>query len=425
MDELSVFFYVTVILFALPLVYAIRIAKPEHELILGISTSVAIIAFLLLLYVVNEAIPFAGGGDDELYFDISNIGPDSIESAFGVIAFYAQQPGYGFLLMVVDLFVHGLYLKKALNVSLFVLDALMWYRIGLLTANRKIALRFFFAVLFATPLMHYFLFLFKDMTITIVQTALLLWTLDFIFTERRRNLLLIFFGFLMTVMLRLPAVLLEGAMVAGVLFFYRHVWFARWQDASLTRVVVGIGMIAGAAFLYVIVTNSEFIQLLGIAGTRSFGDEGLSSQVGVYLQKAQGSPLFIVPVFFLITLNGLYALSRPLSADIIEGLSALPWIYVGLPLFLWSAYYFLGNWRAMLSREKALYLSLFFITALFLAQSIVVFDTTRWRMPGIPVMFALSALGWTTLGNRRGLVLATWAVGISLLLGLYYFTSGG
>lgn len=426
MDEFSVFFYVAVILVGLPLLYAIRIAEPEHELILCIATAVAIVVFMLLLYVVDDAMPFNGGGDDEGYFDASNLHPDSIETALGVIVFYQTQPGYSFLLMIVDLFVQGLYLKKAFNILLFVLNALMWYRIGLLTTDRKTALRIFFGVLLATPLMFYFLFLLKDMAIATVQTALLLWTLAFVMTEKRIYLGLIVLAFILTALLRLPSILMEGALVVGVLFFYRAVWFERWRSARLSQAIVAGLVLAAAGGLYVLVTNAEFIQLIGISGARSFGGEGLSNQVDAYLAKAQGSPLFIVPIFFLITLNGLYALSSPLDPSIVEGLTALPWIFIGLPLFLWSGYYFLNNWRAMGPRERAFYLLMFFITLLFLGQSMVVYDTTRWRMPGLPAMLALSALGWITMGERRGVILSSWAGGMSLLLTVYYvFIAGG
>jgi hypothetical protein len=63
---------------------------------------------------------------------------------------------------------------------------------------------------------------------------------------------------------------------------------------------------------------------------------------------------------------------------------------------------------------------LIFVTSYF-AISWSVGDTTRWRVPDMPMFAAIAAVGWMNTGHaRRTKVLLWWTVLLGCLFGAFY-----
>jgi hypothetical protein len=126
------------------------------------------------------------------------------------------------------------------------------------------------------------------------------------------------------------------------------------------------------------------------------------------------------------------------DADWIRGVLAIPWIFLVVPLFVLGVLGILkpppGAPISIGVLEK-LRLSKFVTTPwggllLFILSMIaiswIVGDTTRWRIPDMPVIATIAMAGWT-FGSRgiREQVLFVWITSSGILLLLYYLMRNG
>jgi hypothetical protein len=116
------------------------------------------IFFLSLLSLVDEAIPFLGGGiDDEGYFTVSKRSFNRASDWFDLGQFKRthEQAGYPMLLSWVHQFVgDSLYHRKAVNVF-FLMLALVWFEIGKQMGADVLGFVFASGILLTTPLWYY------------------------------------------------------------------------------------------------------------------------------------------------------------------------------------------------------------------------------------------------------------------------------
>src|SRR2546428_10160321 len=157
------------LLFLLPLTWAIAVVVAERRdcslLLSGVTAAWAVLGSLLIL--VNEWMPFIGWGDDTSYFDLAATPIRSLSDAFDFTRFahFIDQPGYPWLLSILNHFIgHDLLSFKLFNLFLFIVLALVWYRIGTLLESPAFGRYVFVGVLCLTPLWLYFLLLLKDLS---------------------------------------------------------------------------------------------------------------------------------------------------------------------------------------------------------------------------------------------------------------------
>ena len=401
------------------------------------------IFFLSVLWQVDEAIPFTGGGDDKDYFNTSKRSFNSVRAWFDLWQFKEthEQAGYPLLLSWVHQFAGGsLYHRKALNVFIFLMLALLWFEIGTQIGGRRLGFVFASGVLLTTPLWYYWIFLLKDMAITFLQSVFILGlvqSLSHRFVARGYGLIVL--STVLTIPFRSKLALVNLAALAGATLLRtgsRRSWKSSFLKVAMTGGIILSILIAG--------TNPEILHQLGVTGEhRSLDTESVQAELEFRGQSrsAQFTNALMFPLLYLM---GEVAAFNPRSwggggAPLIRGLSMVPWIYVGVPLFVTGTWMIL---RQQKSRESAVHMSagkegdplvdpvrperahllvLLMFVLIYAGVAWGSADTTRWRMPAMPPMVAIGGFAWVTMNTQQrfGLLLG-WGLLLSVSLIAYY-----
>jgi hypothetical protein len=401
------------------------------------------ILFLAVLWQIDEAIPFAGIGDDKDYFTASKQTFNNLNDWIDVRRYKRthEQAGYPLLLAWVHQLAGGsLYHRKAVNVFFFLMLALVWFGIGKHIGGRRLAFVSATGVLLATPLWFYWIFLFKDMVITFLQSMFIL---GLVKSRSPRSVAggygLIALSTVLTIPFRSKLALVNLVTLAGSTLLRtgsRQSW-----KTSFLKVVMAAGIVLS---ILIVGTNPEILQRLGVAGEHRTLDVE-SVQAEVERKGGSRSAHFTSTLMFpLLYLVGEVAAFNPsswgnLQAPLIRGLSMVPWIYVGVPLFLTGTWMIVrqrksqdgvGQIAASLqtkpqadsiqsSRGDLFVLLLFVLIYAGVAWGSA--DTTRWRMPAIPPMVAIAGYAWITLSRQQRLqLLLSWALLLSFSFMGYY-----
>jgi hypothetical protein len=403
----------------------------------------------VVLAVANSAIPFTVG-DDAAYYAVSLRRFQGLAAWFDLRQFpnYAQG-GYPLLLSWVHQLAGGsLFARKALNLFFFLLLAVVWFGIGREMGGRRAGLLFAAAMLMATPLWAYWIFLLKDMAIVLLQSLFLLGMVRLVSRGGgARTWLLLAASTALLIPLRLPLVLLNAAvLVATAILTGTRSWVRK------------AGMLAGSGLLLLglayVGTRANLLASFGVAGS-SLDLATLRTIYQLYVDQQGGYTgarwVAMFPVLFIfgetsgLRLDALAAAADPSMG--VRGLAALPWIFVGVPFFamgLWRlrspapasapAYAGEGAFVSVPHEEEdpeaphaappGAWTALLLFLLLYAVVAWVVHDTTRWRMPGFTVMVALAAHGWMVLPPRSRVVLLTgWMGVLGAAFALYYMAS--
>lgn len=401
------------------------------------------IFFLCVLWQIDEALPFVGGGDDKDYFNVSKRSFHNLSEWFDLQQFkYThEQAGYPLLLAWVhQLAGDSLYHRKAINVFFFLMLALVWFLIGKHIGGRRLAFASATGVLLATPLWFYWMFLFKDMAITLLQSVFILGLVQ---SRSPRSVArgygLIALSTVLTIPFRSKLALVNLVSLAGATVL-RTGSRLSWGN-YLFRVALTVGIILS---ILIAGTNTELLQQLGAAGEhRSLDVESVQAEVEI--KGGSRSAHFANALMFpLLYLMGEVAAFNPsswgnLEAPLIRGISMVPWIYVGVPLFLTGTWMIVRQRKArggvsqiaasqqtepqadpiQSSRGDLFVLLLFVLIYAGVAWGSA--DTTRWRMPAIPPMVAIAGYAWITLSRQQRLqLLLSWALVLSFSFMGYY-----
>lgn len=428
-------FFITFILIVPPLIAFFGIGGKE-----GLKfTSLLLVAgifYLGLLWFIDSNIPFAGG-DDESYHSKSRVAFSSISDwfDFGRFSESFEQPGYPLLLAWIHQFVGGsLFLTKAVNLFFFLCLAVVWFSIGKNAGGPRTGYIVGIFVLAATPLWYYWMFVLKDMTITLIQSIFLLGTVG-VATGRKitRNYFIAFVATVALVPFRVPLVVINLSLLG----------FVALQSVKGLRLSVPMRILSvfgGTIIFFGIAALSQDMEFL-----RVFGVEDQSRRVDVdsyaaKIEAFQGASTLNIILFPILFLFGETTAFNPnawgeFDAAMLRGLSMLPWILMGIPLFLYGSYNLVFETPNFSQRlkpvtdseirqgnfNKGAWLQVFALAMLYVAVSWIVGDTTRWRIPGFPAMVALAALGWVMLKpNRRYKLLVSWMVTLGIAIPVYY-----
>lgn len=391
--------------------------------------------FLLpLLLLVNSQFPFTEGGDDMDYYYLASTSINSWEDVFDLTRFAGsmEQPGYPWLLSLVFQFTgDSLIALKALNLALFLMLVPIWQRIGLELESKDFARRLGVVILCLTPLWFYGFFLLKDMAITFLQSLFLLGVVQVVQHRGLKPWLLIIAATVVTILFRSPLVLVNLAVVIGVValpLIRRGKVYQKIVGLTFAVIVVG--------GLLMIASNQEWMAAMGIqAEHRVIG----SAEMRETVAQAGESSLINRWLFPLLYLFSETAGLNPqtwsnFDSFSLRGILAIPWIFFGVPFFVFGMLWLLrrdvqvaagrglfsriGHLRVVTSAWSGIVLFIL----IYLALSWQVGDTTRWRLPDMPAMAAVALAGWMYgVPRSRHLILLLWIGGAGTLFSLFYW----
>lgn len=411
------------------------LAEPADRGILIRRTLLAWIVLVPLTAFMNEWMPFAGGGDDEYYLIYANPPPSNLDEALDLNRFQEllSQPGYAWILSLLNAVIgHELLAYKLLNLFFLIALSLVWYRIGLILEGRRFARQVALAVLLLTPLWYHVSFLLKDMTITLLQSLALLGTVQVWTRARPVSVVLLGGSSLFLLLLRTPLLLQNAGVLAGSVLLKGVARGTRHRGIAIALL---LGLSISAALL-VALSNPEFVAALGVQDPRRTFSDSMLDDALMRRDSVSMSPIAFPAIYLLSETAGLNPRAwESFDGSWLRGVLALPWIFLVVPCSALGICWLTGThvpctrqrnpvigWIARLRSSDALATPwtavLLFIASSF-AISWVVGDTTRLRIPDMPMFASVALLGWTRSAPAlRTTVLLWWTVGLGSLYGV-------
>jgi hypothetical protein len=412
------------------------LASPRHErsqvvlFVLGTW-----LVHSLLVYLLSDDFPFAGGGDDEMYFSAAQ-SVVRFSEVFDLSRYdYFSQPGYPILLSLASyLFGYELVLFKWINVFLFILIALIWYKIGQSLEGDPFGRYVLIGILFLCPLFYYGIFILKDMMVSFLLSLGLL------------SAVLIWNGKVLV-----PAVLLAISLVS--LIFFRVPLILQtlscvilpliWKSDNVhggklkRRVMSFLLLMLGVAVISTL-KNPAFMTEMGISERHTLSTDSLQERMDAKAEASHLTGVFFVVMYLVIDAAAINpeSWSHP-DPSWLRGVSAFPWIGLCLPFFMAgfphlfqgaSSYPPAKNYgRLHSSSGMRISSTAWGPVIVFLVISFVLSytsgDTTRWRSPDLPAMMSIAVLGWyTSTPDSRARLLVYWfwtVVTLAAALGLW------
>jgi hypothetical protein len=307
---------------------------------------------------------------------------------------------------------------KLFNLFLFIVLAIVWYRIGTLLESPAFGRYVFAGVLCLTPLWFYFFVLRKDMCIALLQSTFLLGVVK---TWQQLD--------------RKAVVLMAGATL-GVLLLRTYL---AAQHVGIFLGVAALGLFAPgkikvwllvSAFLFAgavlaIGTSPECMAALGIySEQRILGTENMFEATEAYREESSSKALKF-PLLYLFTETQAFNPQTwsALDAFWLRGLLAIPWIALGVPFTLlgiwklWQAQLAFNRRRLRFLRLRSSklvaspWVTVVLFTLSYLGVSWSSSDTTRWRVSDMPALTTIALAGWWMSPPLfRGRLLVLWIV---------------
>ena len=427
----------------LPVISAHLVAGKRYTFHLAGLICFAGIAFLLMLLQLNDEFPFAGGGDDEGYFDASNQSFTSLGDWFNMARYERhEQAGYPLLLSWVHQFSEdSLYHRKALNVFFLLEIALVWFAIGMLIGGKRLAFIYAYGMLLATPLWYYWLFLLKDMAITLLQSIFVLGLILFVSGEHRfRGYTVIALSTLAVIPFRSMLAVSNVALLVACMFLQGR---SGTSGASFgTRLTLVASLVVG---LWLFSSQPGVMETLGVKGEhRSLTAEGVKTQLESDVFDSQPfaqNPLMFAVLYLVGETDALNPANwGRFDIALLRPLSMVPWIFLGLPFFLAGVAMILRRtraWKVFASglrhnddrgagedlgqgQTSSLPVLLAFIVA-YAAVGWLTGTTVRWTLPTIPPMVGIAGFAWANMNRyARIRLLTAFDFPILTLIFIYY-----
>lgn len=409
---------------------------PRHERNYTItSTLTAWFLYSGTVYLLSDIFPFAGGGDDEEYF-FAATAVTSLPKVFDLSRYASfAQPGYPILLSLISyLSDQELVLFKWVNVSLFILIALTWYKIGQFLEGEPFGRNLLFGILFFCPLAYYGFFVLKDMAVSFLLSLGLLSSIWFRSGKVLAPGLLLGVSIGCLLFFRIPLILQVLACVLLPL-----VWRLEGVNrGKRKRVVTLVLMLLLSVSIFFSLMNPALVSGLGISQRHNLSPDNLMERAVAKQEGAHLTGLFFVIMYLVIDAAAINpeSWSHP-DPSWLRGFSAFPWIGLCLPFFMVGFLRLLqGLPRTSLAGTPDRVLSstgmrlsstawnpviVFLVISFLLSYSAG--DTTRWRSPDLPAMMAIAVLGWyTATPDSRARLLVYWCwtvVTVAAALGLW------
>jgi hypothetical protein len=389
-------------------------ASRHHKRFLATLVGCQWLMMLPLLILLNDLWPYAGGGDDNSYHVVAaSFG--SLAEALNPYTYIGiiEQPGYPILLATAALLSGGdLLALKLVNLTALVLITCVWSRIGFELEGEQFSRLVGFFVAGLTPLWCYAFFLLKDLPIALLQSLTVLSAIWVMKGQWRKGLGIGAVVTLLVIPLRsYLAVLSLAILAAGALLSGIATGRVRKRARGIPRVFIACASLVCVIGLAYIATDPETASALGLrVETRTISRESIemtAHEIGQasLIQRA------LFPILYFVSetagLNTLFS-GDMIDPEIFRGLLALPWIFFYLPFLM------IGIW-ALATRigPRKLARSPWAIVIVFcmgyLGVSWIVGDTTRWRLPDLPALATIAALGFSFIrGATRALITMGW-----------------
>jgi hypothetical protein len=417
--------------------FALFVAEKRDRAYLFNGVLLAWVALAPLTALVHVWLPFTTIGDDFSYFDLGSAATQSVADIFDFSRYsdVMEQPGYLVLLSLISLVSgHDLLVYKLLNLTFLIVLATTWYRVAVLLESAAFGRVVFVGILALTPLWFYVFYVLKDITIVLLQSLFLLG----ITKQWRSNQLNAWFLIVLATLALLP--FRTFLVVQNVLVLLGVIGLKQFGREFGARILPLILASIVAVVVLAIGGDTETMATLGVfTEHRVIGSVAMRESVTT-MQQSSDMNRALFPLIYLFSETA--ALNpkgwESFDADWLRGFLALPWIFIVVPFFLLGVHWILkrphGAPTSMSLLEK-LRVSRFVTTPwggplLFILSMMVVSwivgDTTRWRIPDMPVIATIAMAGWT-FGSRRirEQVLIVWVTGCGALFLLYYLLRGG
>lgn len=390
---------------------------------------------LPVLVVVNQLMPYTpAGGDDESYFRLCQVTFSRLSDFLdvGQFSYAAGQPGYMWLLAVFYQIVGSdLLAFKMVNLTAFLCTIPFWYRIGEDLESPALGTELSVLILCALPLWYYWALLLKDAVITLLQSAVICGVVG---VSRRGwrvgSLLMIVVATLGLIPFRVHLVPLNAAFVAGAI----SIGVLRGGSSLAAKITAVIGGAFTVVFALAVVANPVWLSAFGIVyEDRVLGTAAYEQQLFGGDAKGPGQIASFLVVYVLSETGGLSPTSwSELTTSSVRGVLALPWILVGVPFLFFGFAWVLRPSEdargrgaiARILRSPIVNTPWAAVVLIFLLYGVVTWisgDTTRWRLPGIPAMYAIAWQGWRVTEKRmRRLVLLGWVLSLGIGASAFY-----
>jgi hypothetical protein len=391
------------------------------------------VGFVPLVAFINEWLAFTGGGDDEDYYRLAATPIYSLADALDLTRFTdaMEQPGYPWLLSLLN-YCSGqdLLVFKLLNLTLFILLSIVWYRIGTLLESPIFGRAVAVGILLLTPLWFYTWFLLKDMTIALLQSLFLLGVVGLFRGRSLRHWALIggatfaLFPFRTFLVLQNATILLASLMLLTLT--------RERISAKTALVIMGGGVVV---VLLAIGSNVEIMASLGVnAEDRVLGSWSMLEKTSIQQESSLINRTLFPLIYLFSETSGLKPETwTQLDAFWLRGALSLPWILFFVPFFLLGAAWLTlgqhaaarGNGFLERMRNSRLVATPWGVLVLFVLSYIAFSwqagDTTRWRIPDMPVIATIAVAGWRYAALKtREIVLLLWIGGGGLLFSMFY-----
>lgn len=414
-------------------------ARGRERAFLWRTVLLAWLALGLLTALVNDWLPFSGAGDDESYFYLANPPIDSLSNLFDLTGFvgFMEQPGYPWLLSLLNAFTgHDLLAFKLLNLCFLILLAITWYRIATLLESPDFAQTVMVSILLLTPLWYYVFVLLKDMTITLLQSLFLLGLVELWRRNGLRPWLLIGAATFALIEFRTGLVLQNSAVLMGAVMLKSLGRSRNVRSWRIVGLILGGGVVTG---LFALGSDPEAMARLGIyAQHRILGSDEMLESVRVHHEASMmNRELFPLLYLFSETAGLSPQTWAQFDAAWLRGVLALPWIFFVVPFFLLGLFWLTqvphgmprGKGLIVRLQNSRLVASPWGALLLFVLSTVAISwqlgDTTRWRMPDMPVIATIAMAGWYYAVRRtRYQVLVSWVAGAGCLFAMFYLLRG-
>jgi len=203
-----------------------------------------------------------------------------------------------------------------------------------------------------------------------------------------------------------------------------------WLAPALLIVLAVLTLIAAS--------NRELLGMLGIQSEARVASESMLELVAVYQRQGVVDTAWFPVIYLFTEISGLNpSLWERLSSSWARGVLALPWIILGVPCLLLGLRHLFTKpafsasprasrptWLGRLRSSKALaspWAPVLLFALSYLVISWKIGETTRWRLPDMPMLAAIALVGWmNTDHTRRTRVLLWWTVLLGSLFGAFY-----
>jgi hypothetical protein len=184
-----------------------------------------------------------------------------------------------------------------------------------------------------------------------------------------------------------------------------------------------------------VVTNPEIMMLFGVyTDHRVVGSSAMVETTSTIGADSNINRSIFPLLYILSETSGLSPESWvKLDSSWLRGILALPWIFLVVPFFVSGCFKLFRvrsdtiSQRGVLNkfRQSKIVSTPWSAVLLFIIVSIaiswIVGDTTRWRIPDMPFIAAISSFGWfNTKPSKRYQILLLWITMAGFLFLLYY-----